>query len=134
VKFLHQTSFGFPNGNCFATCLACILELDVATVPNFCFENGDDWFNAANAWLTERFHLRMIMLKWDSRASAKYGLGDALCIAGGPAERGFAHAVVWKNGKLLHDPHPDSTGLIGDPEDYIVFLATDPSKGIGART
>lgn len=132
MKFQHQTTFGFPNGNCFATCMACILDLEVRDVPNFCGNDGDEWFLEANRWLQRRFHLRMIVLKWDSKANAAYGLGDALCIASGPAARGFMHSVVWQAGKLIHDPHPDGTGLIGEPEDYVVFLATDPAKGIEA--
>lgn len=131
MKFHHQTTFGMPNGNCFATCMACILDLDVDQVPNFMHE-GDEWFAAAQSWLSRRYSLRLLTLKWDARENAAWGLGKTLCIASGPASRGFMHSVVWQAGKMIHDPHPDGTGLIGDPEDYVVFLATDPSLGIGA--
>lgn len=43
------------------------------------------------------------------------------------------HAVVMepssdKTWKLVHDPHPDNTGIVGDPEDVTVIFPCDTSS------
>lgn len=35
----------------------------------------------------------------------------------GMSPRGFRHAVVARNGVMVHDPHPTRGGLIGPGED-----------------
>lgn len=61
-------------------------------------------------------------------------LRDVLCIACGKSPRGnWQHAVVGviKAGfvfEMIHDPHPDGTGLDGNPEYLEFFVALDPSR------
>ncbi len=49
-------------------------------------------------------------------------------IAGGPSGRAFTedgkdagHVVVCLDGEMVHDPHPDRTGLAGPISDWIVL-------------
>lgn len=107
----HQTIFGDKMGNCFAACIACMLGVPVADVPNFCgdhwSENGD-WMRALLRWLIPR-GLGAIMLRPGDWLKEYPGL---VVIAGGKGPRGCDHAVLMRDGELLHDPHPDGTGLV----------------------
>ena len=58
----RQTIFGFPNGNCYATCIAAFLDLPVTEVPNFCSEPADEWFKKAGLWV-EKHGYRLVSLK-----------------------------------------------------------------------
>ena len=49
MKPVDQTILTAPGGNCFAACVASILELPLADVPNFCSE--ERWWNALQIWL-----------------------------------------------------------------------------------
>ena len=48
-------------------------------------------------------------------------LKDSYYIVSGDAERGFFHAVIYKNGNLAHDPHPQGKGLINTKYMYLFF-------------
>src|SRR5260370_22421604 len=52
MKPVTQSLVG-EEGNCFAACVASILEMSLVEVPNFCaVDNG--WWAAFQAWLAER--------------------------------------------------------------------------------
>ena len=53
--------------------------------------------------------------------------GQCWTIVSGRGHRGYMHATVWRGGKMVHDPHPDSTG-IDEPLEMDIFVAIDPSK------
>jgi hypothetical protein len=109
---------GEPRGNCFATCIASILELPVDSLPNFC--ETDDWRERANEWLAELgyFYLDVIIPE-DMRAELIFQFAGYHVISGvGP--RGCRHSVVGLSGKMVHDPHPSGDGLTS--EDQYGFL------------
>lgn len=39
-------------------------------------------------------------------------LKDVFYIAAGPSPRGVIHAVIYQNGKMVHDPHPSRDGIL----------------------
>lgn len=126
----HQTVFGAGKGNCFATCIACILELPVDDVPNFCGDHWTDdgeWFRQANKWLAPR-GLRYIEFQYGDWV---VGVPDCHVIVCGHGPRGCDHATVWFNGKLAHDPHPSGDGLL-EPKFVGFFVAIDPAVKNGA--
>lgn len=46
----------------------------------------------------------------------------------GKSPRGdWDHCVVYQNGDMVHDPHPDKTG-IEDKKDVMVLVSIDPGK------
>ena len=51
-------------------------------------------------------------------------------VATGPSPRGteewHRHAVVWRNGNIIHDPHPSGAGL-STIDMYGVFITKDPA-------
>lgn len=118
MKPVTQTKFGGEEGNCFAACVASVLELSIDDVPNFCGLYGPEWFIKFDEWLRSQGY-GALMLNPDGGAP----LHNCYYLIGGNGPRGFAHEVVGLNGKMVHDPHPSGDGLT-DITDYIVFVKT----------
>ena len=109
-KRIMQTEFG-ENGNCQSACLAMMLGLDLSEVPNFtALGNGVGYVCAKlqQQWLLERgLYIWTIVPHQGLPWPLPYGY----YIAGGPSPRGIHHAVIFKDGALWHDPHPDGGGI-----------------------
>jgi hypothetical protein len=54
-------------------------------------------------------------------------------IASGKGPRGSDHSVLLQDGVLLHDPHPDDTGLL-KVEMATILLPLDPRNSTPSRT
>lgn len=138
-----------PAGDCMAACLATILELELAQVPNF----GDDRTlevaaeldaHGAHGWW-------VAMRRWLRAGSPTIGpldiaaigsLADvielspgALALAVIPSPRGgHTHVVVADaHGFVVHDPYPGPTGCtgahvgrLGCTEVWVLTLPYDP--------
>jgi hypothetical protein len=116
-----QTLTRVPEANCFAACVASILEVSIEAVPNF---DGDDWYQRWNAWLRPR---GLALLTWP--ASEGGWRPEGYSILGAESPRGdWAHAVVCLDGEIVHDPHPVGMGKVGKWRDWTVFMALDPAK------
>lgn len=118
-----QTKTG-PGGNCFQTCIASLLEIDIAITPSISLDVSDaEWWNRIRLWLN--LHGWDIIPLDPEEAKTLSVMG----IAVGQSPRGpFNHAVVWENGAMIHDPHPCGGGLVGEPK-YVAFLIPrDPAK------
>lgn len=106
---IMQTEFG-AHGNCQSACLAMMLGLELADVPNFsamdCTDNQK--YAAQGRWLGERGLFLMTVVKWQA---LPWPPSRGFYIAGGPSSRGFRHSVIYKDGELWHDPHPDQSGI-----------------------
>ena len=125
----HQTIFGDgkegERGNCFATAIACILEVPVDQIPNFC--NEDDWRWATNKWLKPRglFYVD-IAIPPDMRGELLTMYAGYHVISGdGP--RGLRHSVVGQAGKMIHDPHPSGAGLVTE-EEFGFLIPVNPLR------
>jgi hypothetical protein len=128
MRLQHQTKFGGASapiaerGNCFATCLASVLGIDLALVPNFAEAETDEEFNArSRAWARER-GLALITF------GSPDGFDDAVFIATGRGPRGHMHCVLWRNGELFHDPIPGGTGLSESPGWFDLFVIVDGER------
>lgn len=115
------------NGNCYAAAIASILEVPITEVPNvevfFKFENGP-WIETMLAFL----NLMGWELNCDDRFKVfhdiKFGADEGKrseymdhCVnkyylVSGPSARGVHHICIYKNGKLVHDPHPTKEGIL----------------------
>lgn len=99
-----QTLFGEGKGNCFATCVACAFNIPLDGVPNFCVDYDEDkWWKEFLNWLRER-GWTAIFFNGDRTIREDF-LDGVLVIVGGTGPRGCDHAVLWKDGKMVHDPH-----------------------------
>lgn len=95
---------GVP-GDCFRACVASIMNLPLEGVPHFMLF-GDKWFDTFVLWIgLQGYDVRFA-------TDADEVPADRFYILSGKSPRGaFNHAVVARNGAVVHDPHPDRTGV-----------------------
>lgn len=127
-----QTIFGEGHGNCFAACLASILERPLDEIPNFCdvdLNPGDngEWYLAVDAWLEERFGLSVLTFSAAESKKQEAWYPRGYSILSGRSPRGeFDHSVVALDGDIVFDPHPNESGLMSR-KDWIVFTVRNPA-------
>ena len=106
----QQTRTG-ANGDCFPSCLASILEIPIADIPEFSRE-PDQWLQDVQDWLAT-LGLYYVQVKPNDPAlqAAFRSGGTVWTVMEGTSPRGGQHAIVAKNGFPWFDPHPqDGTG------------------------
>jgi len=105
---VDQTVFGYPDGNCMAAAVASVLELRLEVVPNMA---SPHWLAILTGFL-EPFGICPL-------SSASPPPGYSVMCGDGP--RGHMHAVVALGDTIVHDPHPDRTGLL-TAHHYLSFV------------
>lgn len=129
---VNQTIFYDPNpdsigGNCFQACVASIFELPLDEVPHFCSSQTDDsWFLQFDSWCERNYNLQPILLKAPFTPNGTF-FGEGYGLRCGHSPRGCLHSVVILDGNIVHDPYPESTGLV-DHIDDIFFVVRNPAK------
>lgn len=115
---LHDPEKG-TRGDCQRAVIASLLDLPITEVPHF-NETGDveTYWRTLQEFCNNHGYIFVEMkalqfFTWNSDLPIYHEIA-------GPSPRfpGQYHAVVGKNGKIFHDPHPDRTGLAGNPEDW----------------
>jgi hypothetical protein len=135
MKPQHQTQFGTgkngePHGNCFATALACILELPVEEVPNFC--ETDDWRLRVDAWLAQFGLFYMDIELKDGLTAPEVFAAAGYHVISGDGPRGCRHSVVGRAGCFVHDPHPSGEGLL-TKEEFGFLVPLDYKFVMGSK-
>lgn len=136
MKPIMQTILSTPEepgiGNCFSACLASLLEIPLEAVPYFAVL-GKDWFrpfeqllldNKCAYWGQHWPKGEKFMVSGTRRPFPGV---DGYYIVGGASKRSFVtqgHAVIFKDGEMVHDPHPEGTGL-AKPEDIYMIVRKD---------
>jgi len=105
-----QRVFGQKRGSCLKTCVACILDIPMSKVPNF-NAYGSGWWGVLWRWFKKQGY-SVLVPAYDKKLVPK----NKPYIVTGISPRGnFMHAVIYKNFKPYHDPHPDNTFIEGSP-------------------
>lgn len=117
------------RGNCFAACIASLLEMPITEVPNietlFGIEDNYYW-EVLWRWLGHIGYELSIDERFkcfhgdESKLQFKEILKDQYYLVSGKSPRGIQHVCIYQNGKLIHDPHPTKDGLL--TEDYFESL------------
>lgn len=136
-EFVHLPEIG-QMGDCQRAVIASLLEIPIADVPHFLQDaKGDpsDYWDSLQSFLASRGFAYLCV---PARSGAAF-FGDGVDVyheIAGPSPRGNGvfHAVVGRNGVIVHDPHPSKAGLAGDPSEwehaYLVSTA-QAQKGQG---
>jgi len=134
MKYHKQQILG-DNGDCFRTCIACLMDHYVNDVPHFMdgSTTPEEGYDAAQEWL-RGWTLQMVMIPFDGEGEsveeileyfeALLPTGQKAILTGGTA-RGSNHCVVIEDGAIIHDPDPQNRGLIGPANDgcyWVTFL------------
>jgi hypothetical protein len=121
MKKLTQTRFATSltdaveeRDNCFATVIACFMDLDspedAYQVQELYPEDGNQqdarWVLVLSRWLEER--------GWDWGSMEGHLYDSDYYMVAGTSSRGTMHVCIYKNGELWHDPHPDQDGLLAE--------------------
>ncbi len=129
---VDQTILLPPSENCFAACVASILEHPLWTVPNFCIGDRSDWWRRLVDWIRDQDLWICGFSGRDDRPFDGAMLsGHGFAIASGPSPRGsWLHSVVvecdlWR---IVHDPHPSRAGLAGFARDFILISSCPSSR------
>ena len=123
--FLHDPDKGI-DGDCFRTVIACLLDVHPSDVPHV-YSNGattEDGNTAIQNYLADRgLTLARIALAGTMEQimhGMKVGSPGIHYLLSGKSPRGFDHVVVCLDDAIVHDPHPDGTGIT-DPCDGGVY-------------
>ncbi len=130
---LKQTKLGYPDGNCFATCIAMITGIPLGEIPNFASytnPSAGNWWKDICDWL--------VPLGWggimitnqsiDENKADFYGfrnLGLPFIVTGKSPSGDWNHCVVqWEeNGDMRQfDPSPSNKGILEPVVDVVILV------------
>jgi hypothetical protein len=122
MKPVMQTRYGWPHGNCYAACVASLMELPIEDMPVI---PADGNFNELwDAWLAERGFARICFRHAPDLIVKGYQI---LCgksprdVRNEKGER-VDHATVGLDGKFVHDPNPEGTFLLDGVVDEVEII------------
>ncbi len=131
----HQTLFGYPHGNCVEACVAAIVGVSVAEVPdpradaNLHTLNAPQAFAyrwpAMEAWLAAR---GLSVIHGTGKPPAMVRASGMPWIATGPSPRNpkaYGHAVVYRGDSMTWDPHPSGAGIKGQQGWHVIAPSTE---------
>ena len=110
-------------GNCVSACVASLLNRPLDEVPHFGEEGlalGDTLQDGPNGRVGHGIAWWAMLLGYMAAAGyAPVELTDVdqaepgeLLFVAGMSPRGIMHQVIYRDGELLHDPHPSHDGLV----------------------
>src|SRR5690242_11331563 len=118
MKPVFQTRNGDPEGNCFAACVASILECSIEELPDLHdLPEGENWLEWFNTQLAPR---GFAVAEAEAPLHAYIPAGTHF-IAAGAGRRGMRHCVVMKSSgrdanqyadTFVHDPYRGGDGLV----------------------
>lgn len=122
---IHNVAEGVI-GDCYRTCLACLLDLRPGSVPHFVEIDGWDKPPAESRvneltrqWLNG-WGYDFIEIAWSGLSDPQQALDilggcapDIYYIFSGLSRNGTNHSVIGLNNNIVHDPAIDNSGIVG---------------------
>jgi hypothetical protein len=122
---LNHGQPGAVAGDCFRCCVASLFDRPAAEVPHFCEDMDHTWHERLVNWLRP-WRLFYIETKALPPWLLMPNLHPLVIVSGRSPRGNWGHSVVGeidRNGwKLIHDPHPSRAGIVGEPEDFGMFV------------
>lgn len=116
-------------GNCFAACVATALGRPLSEVPHF-VEWGQTFHNGKQRDEEDPDRKYWLAMFWGYCAGAGVwpvdleAVSDAdpgeIVFTAGMSPRGIRHQVLYRDGRLWHDPHPSRDGLTEADEWFVL--------------
>lgn len=114
------TDIGGPiPGDCWRTAIACLLELERDDVPHFIHlyaedENPTRWWHETVTFVESTMPDYTLKLVNPDFPIYEEDAFDRVVLTGASPRGDWLHAVVADShtGNLVHDPHPDGTGVL----------------------
>lgn len=117
------------RGNCLPTVISCFLEVDPEEVIQIQeYYDTEEYIDILDEWLRDRgwsyemaeeficFHpeLHKDRSNADFWEKERQRLKDQYYLVTGvsPRNSSVTHITIYQNGKMVHDPHPDNTGVL----------------------
>jgi len=122
---IDQTIIGKSYGNCFAACLASMLECRIEDVPDIseCGDADERWFHLVCDWLEKTYGLYLVAVQIKGCPKPR---GVHMIWGQGYSDNGeIFHSVVGLDGLIVHDPHPSRKGL-KTKQDYCYLVPVNP--------
>lgn len=111
--------------DCLRCCVATVLELAYEDVADFSMPRRDRQAEAMVAW-AGALGLDVVYLQVTGDGELVSLAGAGLWIASGFTLRNTRHAVVYRGGELVHDPHPSRSGLLAIGAARVFVPKTGP--------
>ena len=124
MKTITQTIVGI-QGNCMAACIASVLEIPIEAVPNY--GHLEDWIDRFNDWIADA-NLRLLNFRLNGQTVPKGYLIRAL-----ETDHETLHAVVYRDGLEVWDPHPIPIRFTSYRDDWTAFVILDPASPVNAK-
>ena len=99
---VNQTQFGLAHGNCEQAAVASILGLPLDAVPDFIEQSN---FAASYVDFLRSKGFAVVVVPPNRKPDCYY------MAVGASEATGHPHACVYREGELVHDPHPGRRGL-----------------------
>jgi hypothetical protein len=128
-----QTRFYEPDappdkqrGNCLTAVVASLLHLPIEAVPNFAQDDVDsngerNWWYSMWTFVHEQ-DAHIVLLRDEHQPDSAWPLpepGEPYTVSGvSPRDPRIHHIVIYRDGVMVHDPHPDRTGLVTEDGEY----------------
>lgn len=126
MKPVDQTILHDPEngqvGDCMRACVASIFEFPIEEIPHFAIKEGQGgWIKS---YLRFLHSIGWSVYSMSAKENSKHPLPEPgendYYAAIGKSPRGIYHMVVCHDGEIVHDPHPDKTGL--ESIEYFEFF------------
>jgi hypothetical protein len=129
MNFISQ-SLNHKDGNCLAACVATLLNMPLAQVPNFVgFSTHNGWYENLRDWLQQYTHYTPIMLVVGEDDDPSEVMRWVTCIGLGLNHCDEHHAVILRSNALLFDPAPAvAVQGLNSIEAYILLINTREFK------
>ncbi len=113
-SILHDPENG-KNSDCHRACIASVLELPIEMVPHFeDMEPREGMREQLKLLASHKYTLYRIYgnpAMGDHPDTQYYECEYYFAVGASPRDRNLSHQVVCCGGKIVHDPHPDKSGL-----------------------